>query len=533
MIPELSYIIKVNLAIALFYTFYRLFSDKDTFFNLKRFLLIGFLLISLIYPFFDIQEWMRGNEAAVDNTIFYATAAMPEYVLEIPQNTGTDMTETILTLTYFTVMALLTIRFIIRLLCILHIRKHSCKATLNGVEICIPEKKTGPFSFFKWIFINPELHTEKELSEILTHESSHAVQLHSIDVLLSETACIICWFNPFVWLMRQEIKWNLEYLADKSVIEAGHDTKSYQYHLLELTNHKAIAHIYNSFNVLPLKKRIRMMNKQKTKGIGKTKYIMLLPVVILLMIISNIEITARTANDVKDKVTEQTTNGGDVVFTTAEKMPEYPGGMKALISFMSENIKYTATMKDKDAPERVVVAFIVGKDGTISDAKVLRGVNSDADNEALRIVGLMPKWIPGSQKGKPVAVRYVLPIAFQGANYNKNKGAGYSNNGNTHMTVADEMPQMHGGNQALMQYLTKNVKYPAASIKNKEQGRVVTQMVIGVDGSISDVRIVKSVSPLLDAEALRVIRSMPKWEPGKQNGKPIAVVYTIPVDFRY
>ena len=276
-----------------------------------------------------------------------------------------------------------------------------------------------------------------------------------------------------------------------------------------------------------------MMNKQKTKGIGKTKYIMLLPVVILLMIISNIEITARTANDVKDKVTEQTTNGGDVVFTTAEKMPEYPGGMKALISFMSENIKYTATMKDKDAPERVVVAFIVGKDGTISDAKVLRGVNSDADNEALRIVGLMPKWIPGSQKGKPVAVRYVLPIAFQGANYNKNKGAGYSNNGNTHMTVADEMPQMHGGNQALMQYLTKNVKYPAASIKNKEQGRVVTQMVIGVDGSISDVRIVKSVSPLLDAEALRVIRSMPKWEPGKQNGKPIAVVYTIPVDFRY
>ena len=89
---------------------------------------------------------------------------------------------------------------------------------------------TGPFSFFHWIFIHPESHTESEISEIITHEETHARQYHSADVLVSEIMCTFCWFNPFVWLMKREVRGNLEYMADHRVLETGHDSKSYQYH---------------------------------------------------------------------------------------------------------------------------------------------------------------------------------------------------------------------------------------------------------------------------------------------------------------
>ena len=95
------------------------------------------------------------------------------------------------------------------------------------------------FSFFHWIFIYPQAHPQNELSEILTHEGTHARQRHSIDVIISELMCIACWFNPFMWLMKREVRNNLEYMADNRVLEAGHDSKSYQYHLLGLAHQKS------------------------------------------------------------------------------------------------------------------------------------------------------------------------------------------------------------------------------------------------------------------------------------------------------
>ena len=113
------------------------------------------------------------------------------------------------------------------------------------------------FLFFHWIFIHPSSHTEEEFNEILTHEQTHARQWHSIDVIISELVCIFCWCNPFAWLMKREIRTNLEYMADARVLENGYDSKTYQYHLLGLSHQKAAATIYNSFNVLPLKNASR------------------------------------------------------------------------------------------------------------------------------------------------------------------------------------------------------------------------------------------------------------------------------------
>lgn len=143
------------------------------------------------------------------------------------------------------------------------------------------------------VFLHPESHSDKETDEILTHECTHVSQWHSIDVILSEMMCMACWFNPFVWLLKREVRHNLEYLADNTVIQSGYDSKSYQYHLLGLAHHQSVTTLYNSFNVLHLKNRIMMMNKKRSPGIVRTKYLIFIPLVGILMLLSNIEAVAR------------------------------------------------------------------------------------------------------------------------------------------------------------------------------------------------------------------------------------------------
>ena len=218
--------------------------------------------------------------------------------------------------------------------------------------------------------------------------------------------CIFCWFNPFIWLMKREVRGNLEYMADHRVLETGHDSKSYQYHLLGLAHHKAAANLSNSFNVLPLKNRIKMMNKRRTKEIGRTKYLMFLPLAAILMIVSNIEMVARTTEKFAKEMMGQATKKklpcklklrifrnflqkifkelhfhgiskkkkwrklksksvpDSVVFQVVEEMPDFPGGVQALMDYLSKNVRYPAEAHAIGAQGRVIVSFTVKKDGS-------------------------------------------------------------------------------------------------------------------------------------------------------------------------
>ena len=318
----LAYFLKINVAIALFYAFYRLFFYKDTFFTWRRVALLCFFAVSAVYPLLNIQTWITEQEPMVAMADLYADIVLPEFTLT-PEKTTFDWKSILLQtagFVYWGGVALLAGRFLVQLAGIIrrgfpilllrnllevskihHSLACSQRYSLKGVPVYQSEDVGEPCSFFHWIFIHPASHTEEELSEILTHEQAHANQWHSIDVLISETACVLCWFNPFAWLMKREIRTNLEYMADARVLENGYDSKTYQYHLLGLSHQKAAATIYNSFNVLPLKKRIKMMNKKRTKEIGRTKYLMFLPLAALLMIVSNIEAVARTTKKMQRK----------------------------------------------------------------------------------------------------------------------------------------------------------------------------------------------------------------------------------------
>lgn len=342
------------------------------------------------------------------------------------------------------------------------------------------------------------------------------------------------------------------------------------------------------------------MNKRRTKEIGRTKYLMFLPLAALLMIVSNIEMVARTtekfAKEMMGQATAQVTpepettplpelpaeeiqkttlpqdkkiketfetHGNNmpdsVVFEVVEEMPEFPGGMKALTEYIHKNVKYPAEAHAKGVQGRVIVCFVVKKDGSIADIKTVRSVDPYLDKEAIRIIAAMPKWKPGKQRGKAVNVRFTVPVMFRLANPEPPKAeeikqsdleevvvVGYgpkgdstpdavgikTDNAETTFKVVETMPKFPGGTKGLMQYLARSIKYPVTAQEKKQQGRVIIQMVIGKDGSISNVKVLRSVSPALDTEAMRVVSNMPKWEPGLQRGQAVAVEYTLPIVFR-
>ncbi|MDR1004163.1 MAG: M56 family metallopeptidase [Prevotellaceae bacterium] len=557
----IAYIIKVNIALALFYAFYRLFCYRDTFFGWRRATLLCFYVVSALYPLLNIESWITTQAPMTAIATLYSEFVLPELIIGAPVDSPIDwyrVTGAALLIIYIGVALVLAGRIGMQLISLVRLTLRTRTATINGIRVHLLEGAEMPFSFFRLIFVNPDRHTAAELNEILTHEQTHATQWHSVDVLLGELACVLCWFNPFVWLMKREIRVNLEYLADHRVLKAGCDSKAYQYHLLGLTHPpKAAATIYNSFNVLPLKKRISMMNKQRTQNVGRTKYLMFIPLAALLMVISNIETVARSiqtpeqsesfsqrADTIYPVKVLGVENDSDKVFEMVEKMPQFPdGGMSALMTFLVRNIKYPANAMNSKTQGRVVVSFVVEKDGSITNEKVVRSVDPELDNEAIRVVRLMPKWEPGMQRGEAVRVAFTVPVMFRLDTGNTlvetpqvvgakvlDKSGGKA--GDDVFEMVEVAPQFPDGMSALMSYLSKNVKYPAAAQKRGVQGRVIVQFVVEKDGSITNATVARSVDADLDAEAIRVITGMPKWKPGMQRGEAVRVKFSVPLSFR-
>ena len=605
MTPEFAYLLKVNVAFVLFYAFYRLFFYKDTFFKLRRAILLAFFGLALFYPLLNIQDWVRQQEPIAD-VIYMYSAMLPEATAKADAAASVDWYGWLLGslgFIYWGIVAFLCGRFLVQLSSILWLAHTSERVVIHETPVYALRKAAGPFSFFRMVFLHPESHSDKETDEILTHECTHVSQWHSIDVILSEMMCMACWFNPFVWLLKREVRHNLEYLADNTVIQSGYDSKSYQYHLLGLAHHQSVTTLYNSFNVLHLKNRIMMMNKKRSPGIVRTKYLKFIPLVGILMLLSNIEavarLTVRLANEatvsnamvtatgilvdetgqpligasvvvkggkertITDKkgafslevpanailrcsyqgresqevlAADMTNNThlslssksremNEQVFTVVEKMPSFPGGDAELLKYIATNIKYPKESQDNGEQGRVICSFIVGRDGSVNNPEVLRGVTPLLNEEAVRVINTMPRWNPGMQRGKAVAVKYTVPITF------RLKSPVEEAKEET-LTVVDVMPQYPGGDRELLKFIAQSIKYPTDAQEAGVQGRVICSFVVDKKGNIVEPKIIRGIDPSLDAEALRVIGMMPRWTPGRQDGKAVRVLYTVPITFR-
>ena len=526
------YFLKINVAIALFYAFYRLFFYKDTFFTWRRTALLCFFAVSAAVPLLDIQQWIVQQEPMAAMADLYAAVVLPELTLTPqPETDWRQLMADGIVVAYWLVAALLALRFLVQLAGIVRLARRCPTQKIDGTTVHLLPRAEGPFSFFRWIFVCPDAHTGDELHEILTHERTHARQWHSIDVLTGELACIICWFNPFAWLMKREIRTNLEYMADEKVLETGHDSRTYQYHLLGLSHHKAAATIYNSFNVLPLKKRIIMMNKRRTRAIGRTKYLMFLPLAALLMIVSNIEAVARATQKITTEVIEAVTPA-----ETPDVQPQPENIVPLPQQEKSDKVTYKGKIVDEAGNPLGDVKIIIDPKyqsmttSTVNDKGEFRVETSSKADILFEYTGKdgktlawmcrtteLAKMDPDNMVIKLIPVKIIKPNVTDADVYE----------------VVENMPEFpDGGMPGLMKYLSANIRYPEAAHKAGTQGRVTVQFVVGKDGSIGDVKVIRGVDPTLDAEAIRVISGMPKWKPGTQKGEPVNVRYTVPVMFR-
>lgn len=434
----LMYFLEVNIAIALFYLFYRLFFAGDTFWKTRRYYMLFSILLSFVYPFLSIENWLQKQEPVQKLIVDYAT--LPEFTVTAVRETSVFSLGNISMAIYGLVVLILLVRFILQLTSILRIRLHGTVKIVQDTRIIAIEKEVTPFSFFGSVFMNPELHNEHETKEILAHELTHVRQGHSFDVLVSELLTIILWLNPATWLLKREIRQNLEFLADNKVIESGFDSQTYQYHLLQLSYQTPEHKLGNKFNVSPLKKRIIMMNQKKSAKASLLKYSLIVPLALALVVSSNAQtvinkakkaLTTTTTKEVKatekktliapakssaeltDPVTVVENGETEKTWDVVEKMPQYPGGEKELMGYLARNIKYPVEAQKNGTQGKVIVGFTVNSAGKVVNQKVLRGVDAYLDKEAVRVVSTFPTWIPGEQKGEKVSVRYVIPIIFR------------------------------------------------------------------------------------------------------------------------
>lgn len=222
------------------------------------------------------------------------------------------------------------------------------------------------------------------------------------------------------------------------------------------------------------------------------------------------------------------------VHDKVEQPPRFPGGYEALERWKEQHIVYPEEAIERGAQGQVVVRFVILNTGEVADAEILRSIDPALDKEALRLVSSMPKWTPGMQDGNAVSVRwdepvtFTLPTAEEIAEMERKK----KEKEQQVFDMVEQMPKFPGGQSALMQWLSTNMKYPKIAAENGIEGRVYVLFIVRSTGEITDIKIARSVDPSLDEEAIRTISRMPKWIPGKQGGEAVNVRYTMPLTFR-
>ena len=323
----------------------------------------------------------------------------------------------------------------------------------GGITLHVVPGEQSPFSYFKHIVISEQDYRDNP-HEILTHERTHIGLRHSWDVLFMSVVALFQWWNPAAWLLGRELRLVHEYEADEAVLNQGINAKQYQLLLIRKSVGDQLFSMANNFNYQSLKKRIRMMSKNRSSQWNRLRALAVVPVIALALLAfanSKSVATVVTVDDQQNRVVQSAEQSAEQspelvvvayrpevesapqadeaktevqapeeaapqskkVYESVEQMPEFPGGVEGLMRYLQQNVQYPPTAVQNDVQGRVIVQFIIDETGQVGDVKVVRSVSEEVDAEAVRVVKSLPKFEPGRQGGEPVSVWYTLPIAFK------------------------------------------------------------------------------------------------------------------------
>ena len=554
----LVYILKSSLCLAAFYLFYRLLLSRETLHRFNRMALLGVLLLSAVVPLIEVsteQPTGVGQGMLTLEEWLVLSEAMPE-VSSAPVEEARTVWPLVLLAVYGVGVLFFLGRNLLSLIRLGQLLRgtqrediHRYVADAPRILLFVHERGIAPFSWMRCIVI-----ARKDLEEdgrpILLHELAHIRCGHSWDLLLADLCCFVQWFNPAAWLLKQELQAVHEYEADEAVLRAGVNAREYQLLLIKKAVGTRLYSMANSLNHSKLKKRITMMQRRKSNPWARAKLLYVLPLAAVAVAafarpevsgVSN-ELSAAKVTDLAEIMKAESVKSVVVPQDTAKssrsqhgatnvprledyRIPEFPGGKEAQIKFLQENMRYPQEAREKGIEGKVIVKFSVADDtGEILNPRVIRSVHPALDAEALRLVKAMPRWtwIGDLEKKKLKSVEIEQPIEFRLDG--KNTSEVYD--------MVTEAPQFPGGQKAMMEYLKTNMRYPQIAKENGIQGRVILQFVVDETGKVRDPNILRSVDPALDAEAIRLVEAMPLWTPGKQDGKAVAVRFTVPVLFK-
>ncbi len=319
------------------------------------------------------------------------------------------------------ITAFLLLKMAISVLLLLISTKRQSSSRMGDYTLVKVNKPMIPFSFFHYVFIPEGVFTDEELEMVLVHERAHIRKRHSLDLLLLELSRLLFWFHPGIWYLCKQIKVQHELEADQQVMSSDVNKRAYQHMLLNMNLQSFNYSLINLFNHSPLKYRIMMMNrKEKQHRIRAIAAMMLIiPIFGLAAIIQSCshEDNGRPSNIAveESETVPQKTQADyeqDVIFTVVEDPPRFPGGEPARVQFMQHHLLYPEEAREAGIEGTVFLSFVVEKDGSISNISVLRGIGGGCDEEAVRVVSMMPNWEPALKGGEPVRVQFNMPIRF-------------------------------------------------------------------------------------------------------------------------
>jgi TonB family protein len=509
----IEYTVKAGIALTVLYLFYWLLMRKDTHFYLSRIVLVFSVIISLVIPFIRMYHvhvpiLFKNLPALVIDfgNSESSTLAVPSVpaAANVP---GINYWK-IIFIIYIIGAAIVFCRLIYQAIFLHAITRLSKKIEYHGYTIVFMNNEMTPFSYFKKVFIPSSHVDETSFDSIIAHEKSHLIQGHYIDLFIIEIMTVLQWFNPVMWFYEKSIKEVHEYLADEAVLQSGNNRGKYQALLVNQAIGGPVFILTNQFNQSLIKKRIMMMKKMKTSRLAKFKALLILPLIAGLML-AFVNPAAKLTG---------TTQGSEITVT--------------------------GNLSDKLTGSFLPGTAVIIKGttiGTIADNQGNYSINV-ADDKATLVfshVGYKTQEIPIA---KNAIINVQLEVDAMVVDFDKQTTAnGNASNTNAQKNtgenkdlyeIVEELPSYNGGTAALQKFLEANIIYPEEAKKAGIEGKVYVNFVVNAEGKVMEAKIMRSVSPLLNAEALRLTNSMKDWKPGSQHGEKLSMAVTMPIEFK-
>jgi hypothetical protein len=441
----IQFLIQSTLSMFSLLTVYHLFFEKERMHQFKRFYLLFSLVFSFVIPFVTIEIASKIIQPVVNSGNLLFSQGSSQIIED------TNYTANLLWAIYGLVTLLCSIRFIRNILKITSKTKTNTIIDYYGAKLVLVQEKNLPHTFLNYIFINESDYKNRNIeAELYSHELTHVIQKHSLDILLIEFLKTIFWFNPIFIFYKRAIQLNHEFLADEFVVHYYEDIPFYQSLLVSKANISQPLYLVSNLNFLVTKKRLLMMTKTTTQTKAILKQTALIPVFAMLFYGISFKTVAMEnppshsiqtkSHDSKNKLTKKntvlekgliektavvkslaSTNDTDsniltdsiatkkdpIIETT---QPEFPGGIVAFYKFIATNFKVPTELKGSG---KVFLTFMVEKDGTLSEFEILKDIGFNTGEEVIRVLKLSPKWIPGQQNNETVRVKYSLPIQVE------------------------------------------------------------------------------------------------------------------------